>query len=239
MTFPRAALLVPAIISILTLACDNDNGQIPTAPGATWSSTTSNRLHGQVFDVIPSGRVPAAGIPLSIVVVGVSNCAVAPCAGSSFSRVSTITGPDGRYAVDLLPSGSAVVVVQSPVHQQVCGAGVDLFGNTSLDVHITSKANPQASPQLTPLEISGQVYETTSAGRVAIDGATIGMSHHAQDAPLLVVNTNAQGFYRACGIPTRWPIGFSVARHGYRRSGNLWQAFSANSRVDIELTREP
>jgi hypothetical protein len=240
MNSSHAATLGTAMMLVLSItACDEASPeQLPTAPGATWSSSDGNRLSGQVLDVSPGGQVPVVGIPLTIVVVGPSNCAVAPCvSATTLSRVPTMSGPDGRYAVDHLPGGSAVVLTHSLTHRQVCGAGVNLIGNMPLNVHVTSKTNPYSLPMMTPLEISGQVYETNSAGRLAIDGATVGMQHHGPDAPFFDVVTDSRGFYRACGIPPGWPIALSVGKPGYQ-SRYVWNTFSGNSRVDIELTPE-
>lgn len=240
MTSSPSALLGAAMISLLPLiaACHEASPeQLPVAPGATWSTSDSHRLSGHVFETTPGGEVPVAGIPLTIVVVGPSSCAIAPCAGEPFSRVQTVSGPDGRYAVDRLPRGSAVVLARSPLHRQVCGAGVDLFGTTPLNVRIAPKTEPYSLPMMTPLEVGGQVFETNSAGRDAIDGATVGVQHQAMDAPFLDVVTDSRGFYRACGIPAGWPIALSVRKPGYHPrffSGT----FFGSSKVDVELTPE-
>lgn len=229
-------LVCGAIIPVL--ACQS-RGPTPalTAPSAVTSSpAVSTTLSGEVFDVTPGGRVPAPNIPLVLVVVTSSSCR-APCTSTTrFTYQNTTTGPDGRYHFPELPAGSAVVAIDSPSHRQICGAGTDLRVGARLDVEITSRSNPQPSPTMPPLRVSGQVYEMTPAGRVGVSDAWIGVDHHANDSPFFTVFTDAGGRYSMCGIPANWPIAFDAGKSGYDGS-RVWHHFGAETTVDIELLR--
>jgi len=193
-------------------------------------------LSGQVFEVLAGGRAPAANIPLRAVVVTDDACSL-PCRSvTRFTYWNTTSGSDGRYSVTNLPPGAAVILEASTLHQQTCGAGTELTADTRLDVEITSQANPQRSPAMPPLRVSGQVYEMTPVGRVGIGGASVGLEHHATDAPFLDVVTDADGRYTACGIPRGWQIALWVGKSGYSDT-YTWKSFSADGTFDIELQR--
>jgi hypothetical protein len=234
MTSSRAYFSGLAMLTLMMAiaGCATDN---PAAPAATPSSNGIASLTGRVFDVTPAGSVPAGGIPLSVVVVP-AECDGACGRRSAFSRFDTVSGPDGTYQFTGLPPGQAAVFPRSSLHRQVCGAGADLRDGTHLDVHITSNTNPQRSPFLTPLEISGQVYETTLAGRVGVSGATIRVDHHLTDAQFFDVVTDVNGFFTTCGIPLGWRIGFGARKAGFQQR-YVWQAFGGNTTMDIELLR--
>lgn len=220
-------------------ACDSPN----RPPGMTEPSpvpqqpAVTRTLSGQVFEVIPGSRVPATDFSLLVVVASVSPCP-APCISTTtFTRERTTTGADGRYHFPRLPTGSAIVLAgNSATHRQVCGAAAVLGVATQLDVEVTSRANPQPSPTMPPLRVSGQIYETTSAGRVGLDGAVIGMEWMAPDSPFLDVQTDKGGRYTACGIPASTPIAFWTGKTGYLDT-YVWHDFSADSSLDIELKR--
>jgi hypothetical protein len=211
----------------------------PPSPALTQPSPVvpqTTNLSGQVFEVLASGRAPAANIPLLAVVVTSEACA-SPCRSTTrFTYWNTTSGSDGRYALTNLPPGAAVILEGSTLYQQTCGAGTELSADTRLDVEITSHANPQRSPTMTPLRVSGQVYEMTASGRIGIAGASIGLEHHAPDAPFLDVVTDADGRYTICGIPRSWPIAFWVGKSGYSDS-YTWRSFGADGTLDIELQR--
>jgi hypothetical protein len=229
------SLLCWAIVS--AAACGSGSPTSPTTasnPGA--QRTTAATLSGQVFELIPGGRVPAGNIALVAVVVTTSGCSP-PCVSTTkYTYESTTTAPDGRYDFAALPSGSAVILTNSPAHQQVCGAGTELSGTATLDVEITSKANPQPSPTMPPLRVTGQVYEMARTGRVGVRDAWIALEHHAPDAPFLTFYTGADGRYTMCGIPPNWQISFDVGKTGYDGS-YAWHTFTGDMTLDIELRR--
>jgi hypothetical protein len=82
-------------------------------------------LSGVVFEVVPGGRIPAAGVPLLAV--------IATTTGNSmrFTRVGTTTGPDGRDQLSDLPQGSAIILPATLTYQLVCGAAAEPFGGDS------------------------------------------------------------------------------------------------------------
>jgi hypothetical protein len=197
-------------------------------------------LSGQVFELIPGGRLPAANVLVHVGVMTISGCAPPCISATRFTYETTTTGPDGRYSFQQLPAGSAVVLAYSANYRQVCGAGIELGAATQLDVEVTSTANPQLSPTMPPLHVTGQVYEITPAGRVGVSGAWIGMDHHVPDSPFLTVFTDAEGRYAACGIPPNWPIGFDTGKTGYEFAGQtVWHYFRADTTLDIEMRRVP
>jgi hypothetical protein len=228
-------LLCGAIVSV-----PGCGAGMPTAP-TTASNADPQRiatatLSGRVFELIPGDRVPAANISVVAVVVTTSGCGP-PCVSmTKYTYENTMTGSDGRYNFPALPPGSAVILTDSPAHQQVCGAGTELRTITTLDVEITSKANPQPSRTMPPLRVAGQVYEVTSSGRVGVRDAWVALEHHAPDAPFLTIHTGGDGRYTLCGIPANWQISFDVGKTGYDGS-YAWHTFTGDTTVDIELRR--
>lgn len=193
-------------------------------------------LLGQVFDVTPGGRVPAADVSV-LAVVATTSGGTAPCTSmTTFSRERTTSGANGRYHFPRLNAGSALVLAFEDGHQQVCGAAATLGAATQLDVEITSRANPQASSTMPPLRVTGQVYETTPTGLGGLDGASIGIEWPAPDSPFLTVFAGKDGRYSVCGIPANTPIAFWTGKIGYteRTSGT---SSALDSTIDIELTR--
>ncbi len=103
-------------------------------------------------------------------------------------------------------------------------------------MEITSKVNPQPSPTMPPLIISGQIYELTSAGRVGIDGADVAVDWNVDSTLFGAVFAGADGRYSLCGIPRAWPIEFLAGKPGYDGTAT-WQRFDADSTFDVELKR--
>lgn len=204
--------------------------QLPQPPAVTYT------LSGNVFEVLPGGsRVPAAGFPVLVVVETVSGCS-RPCTRIvSLKYQHATTGPDGRYHLLDLPAGSAIVLANSRTHRQVCGALAVLTATTQLDVEVTSRENPQPSPTVPPLRLTGQVYETTPTGRVGIGGALVYFESHS-DASFLEVYADADGRYTACGIPANRPIAISPWQEGFDNP-YAWHQFSADATLDLELKR--
>jgi hypothetical protein len=193
-------------------------------------------LSGTVFEVIPGARVPAPGVSVTAVVVTDDSCSP-PCFNKkTWVRESTTSGPDGRYHFPLLPPGPAIVLTSSSAHQQVCGAATTLSATAQLDVEITSKSNPQPSPTMPPLTITGQIYETTTSGRVGLDGASVYMEWIAPDSPFMTFTADKNGRFSACGIPANTAIAFWTFKTGYNDPYD-WHQFSKDSTIDIELTR--
>jgi len=193
-------------------------------------------LSGRVFEVIPGGRVPAPGIGVTAFVVTPSACSP-PCS-QTFTSHGTTSGPDGRYQFPKLPAGSAIVVTSSDAHQQVCGAATVLSAATELDVEITSRSNPQPSPTMAPLRITGRIFETTPSGRVGVDGASIYIDWLAPDSPFMTIYADREGRFTACGIPANTQLGFWTSKAGYD-DPYAWHQFSADTgAVDIELKRK-
>jgi hypothetical protein len=229
----RAAALIPLVTC---LGCGGGASPAnPTTPSPP-AESPSRTLSGQVFEVLPGGRIPAAGISLTAVIVVESSCSP-PCTNKrTWVHEGTTSGPDGRYRF-LLPVGPAIVLASSPSHQQICGAATNLRGSTELDVEITSKSNPQASPTMPPLTITGQIYETTPNGRVGLDGASVYTEWMAPDSGFMTFNADKNGRYTACGIPPHTQIAFWVFKTGYN-DPYVWHEFNENGSVDIELTRK-
>lgn len=235
----KSRQLMLSSLILLVAACDSSGSRSgTTAPtGIAQQGPVTRSLSGQVFELIPGTRVSAAGIPLTVVVVSVSGCSPPCVLTHNWTYRSTTSGADGRYTFPDLPDGSATILAGAANYRQVCGAGVELGATTIIDVEITSDANPQPSPTMPPLTVTGQVYEITPAGRVGISGAWVGLEHHAPDAPFLTVFSGADGRYAACGIPSDWALAFWAGRTGYSDT-YVWHRFSADSTVDIELKRQ-
>jgi hypothetical protein len=162
------------------------------------------------------------------------NCPAVVCT-STLTHRNTETGPDGRYSVSGLPAGSAALFFKSATHRQVCGAFAPLVVSSQLDLEITSRANPQPSPAPAPLRLTGQVYETTPAGRVPMAGASVYFDWY-WDAFFFDVHAGQDGSYSACGIPSNWPMQFHVWQDGYDEAyGQV--SFGTDTTLDIELKR--
>jgi hypothetical protein len=198
-------------------------------------SATTYTLTGHVFEVLPGSRVPAANIPVLVVVETVSGCDRPCIRQANFTYKNTSSGPDGRYHFPELPPGSAIVTVNSGTYQQVCGAFAALTATTQLDVEITSRENPQPSPTMPPLKLTGLVYETTPAGRVGVGGALVAFDWHS-DGPFFEVNADADGRFTACGIPANRPIAVSAWQQGFD-GPYAWHQFAADTTLDLELKR--
>jgi hypothetical protein len=85
--------------------------------------------------------------------------------------------------------------------------------------------------------VTGQVYETTPAGRVGVGGVEVWIEWQP-DTTFLTVRTDENGRYTACGIPVGWPIEFSpwFANHTYEQLSR-WYQFLSDTTVDFELKR--
>jgi hypothetical protein len=159
-----------------------------------------------------------------------------PCIrAASITYKETSSGADGRYHFPELPPGSAIVVAHSSTHQQVCGAFVALTATTQLDVEVTSRENPQPSPTMPPLRLTGLVYETTSAGRVGVGGALVAFDW-LPDGPFFELYADADGRFSACGIPANRPIAVSAWQQGFD-GPYAWHQFAADTTLDLELKR--
>src|SRR5262245_23374458 len=200
------------LVGLLPVSACNSTGQMPgpsSSPPLNQPPGITYTLTGHVFEVLPGSRVPAANISLLVVVETVSGCD-RPCIRTThFTYENTTSGPDGRYHFPRLPDGSAIVVAYSSTHLQVCGAFVALTATTQLDVEITSRENPQPSPTMPPLRLTGLVYETTTSGRVGVGGALVAFDWQ-NDGPFFQVYAGADGRFSACGIPPNRPLAVSA-----------------------------
>jgi hypothetical protein len=197
-------------------------------------------LSGQVFDVTSGRRVPAVGFSvLAAVASFADNCPPGLCESlGRWTYESATTGLDGRYSFPQLPAGAVIISARSETHLQLCGAGALLNTTTQLDLEITSRANPQPSPTLPPLRVTGQIYETTPVGRVGLADAVIYMQALAGDTLfLLEVRPDKNGRYTACGLPAHWPIAFWTGATGYLDTF-VWHRFGTDGTLDIELKRQ-
>jgi hypothetical protein len=190
------------------------------------------------MELLPGGgRVPAANFPVVAVVMTTSGC-TRPCVSTTnWTYIHASTGADGRYHMSGLPAGSATLLADAGRYWQVCGAGIDLGVDSRLDLEVTAKDNPQPSAGGAPLLLSGQIYEMTPAGRVAVPGAWVALDHHWPDVPFLgALYADNQGRYSLCGIPSGWPMIVGAGLTGYE-SVTIARGFTTNSMLDIELRR--
>ena len=220
------------VLALLAGACES-RPRLPTAP--TEPAPVSATLSGTVFEVTRAGRLPAAGHPVRLVLV-LGNCPAPTCSGSIAHR-SVTAGPDGRYHFSSLPpAGSAFIASETSTHRQVCGAAVRLSPGAQLDVEITPRADPQTSPTVPPVRVTGQIFEMTPAGRRGIGGASIYVDYLFPDLPFLGISADADGHYTACGIPEFARVALWAAAAGYDESGS-WFQFTTDRTLDIELKR--
>lgn len=203
----------------------------PTAPSSGAPVVT---LSGTVFNVGAGGRTPASNWPLRVVV------GPAPGIGGMYSYHQLTTDSSGRYTIPgVIPGFLAVAHAGGhPLNYvQPCAAAIQLrAGTTVLDIEVVSSADTP-DWERRPLVISGQVYETTRAGRSAVSGASIAVNWQP-DTYLYggTVATDADGRYSFCGIPSGWDVELEASKPGYD-SPSSWQRFSADAAFDIELKR--
>jgi hypothetical protein len=227
----------PILFVALTIAACDSTARIPGLTSPSPVPQGPYALSGRVFEVMRGSRVPAADFAVLAVVATTSGCS-SPCVSTTkFTYEGTTTGPDGRYLFAQMPPGRAVLLANSATHRQVCGAAAVLTAATELDVEITSRADPQPSPTLPAVRISGQMYEMTPAGRAGVGGAVLYLEWY-NDAPFLYVYADEEGRYLACGIPRNWQIAFwPLVWHQGFEDPYVWHQFNADSTLDIELKR--
>lgn len=223
------------LVGLIPVAACDASRQLPGTSPSPPPAAITYTLSGHVFEVLPGHRVPAADISLTAVVETESGCD-RPCIRRvDITYRSTSSGPDGRYHFPELPRGSAIVVAYSNTYQQVCGAFATLTATTQLDVEVTSRDNPQPSPTMPPLRLTGVVYETTPAGRVGVGGALVAFDWH-NDGPFFQVYADADGRFSACGIPANRPLLVEAWQQGFD-GPSAWRQFAADTTLDFELTR--
>lgn len=229
-----AVVLSVALVVPMT-ACDGPSPTMPNVPPARPAppAATEVSLSGQVFDLTPEGRIPAAAVLLGVSVLS-GNCPGNPCTTTHTWR-TTETGPDGRYSFSSLPAGTAALRSLLGTHRQVCGAFTPLRVSTQLDLEITSKANPQLPLALAPLRITGQVYEATAAGRIGVAGALVYFDW-AWETFFFGVEADGDGRYAVCGIPPNWQMGTAAWQDGYDEAYS-YRYFNADTTLDFELKR--
>jgi hypothetical protein len=86
-----------------------------------------------------------------------------------------------------------------------------------------------------PLRLTGQVYETTPAGRVGVGGALVAFDWHS-DGTFFELYAGADGRFTACGIPANRPIAVSAWQQGFDGPYE-WRQFAADTTLDLELKR--
>ena len=230
----RAMVLV-VLLHVPLAACGPDPLPVP-GPRPSADPDPPSTLSGSVFEVTAVGRVAAADYPVGIVIV-TGNCP-APVCSSSVTHDGTTTGADGRYQfTNLPPAGSVFVYSGTSTHRLVCGAAARLSAATQLDVEVTSRADPQPSPTMPALRVTGQIYEMTPAGRRGVSGAIIGVEYLFPDLPFLDVYADQDGHYTACGIPAFARVAFWTGAVGFEDT-YTWHSFTVDSVLDLELKRE-
>jgi len=222
----RAACGV-ALIAILPAAACKSKSPGPTGPG----TSASFSLSGRVFEVLSGAQLPAVDHRLFVRVLS-TNCTAAICAAAQ----ETKTGPDGRYSLTDLPGGRVVVTAITATHAQACGATAILSASTQLDVEISPRPGRPPS-SVTPLRVSGQLFQNTSAGRVGVSRGEIALWLSLEASTqttftvfFLEVDADENGNYLACGLPANWPIQFVSGFEDYER----WHQFGADATLDIE-----
>ena len=230
------AIALSAVVFAWTAACDTPGPTTPSQPPPpppVTSVPAALTLSGQVYDLTPQGRVPApAGVGLAINVLS-GNCPGIPCS-IGITRKNTETGPDGRYSFSDLPKGSAALFAYG-THMLPCGAFTPLAVSGVLDLDVTSRANPQPSPAPAPVQVTGQVYEVTPAGRVGVADAYVYFDWY-WESPYFAVRADGNGRYAVCGIPPNWQMGVGAWQDGYWEA-YAYRYFQRDTTFDIELKR--
>ena len=204
----------------------------PTAPSGGAASVT---LSGTVFELGAGGRTPASNWPLHVVV------GPAPRMAGMYSYHQLTTDSSGRYTIPGVIAGFLAVAHAggpSVNYAQPCAAAIQLnAGTTVLDIEVVSRASPPGLAERRSLVISGQVFETTQAGRSPVSGESITVNWQP-DTYLYggAVATDADGRYSFCGIPSGWDVEFEGYKLGYDFPAS-WQRFTADATFDIELQR--
>jgi hypothetical protein len=71
-------------------------------------------------------------------------------------------------------SGAQLPAAITATHAQACGATAVLSASTQLDVEISPRPGRPPS-SVTPLRVSGQLFQNTSAGRVGVSRGEIAL----------------------------------------------------------------
>ena len=232
-----SSLSAALLFQILLLGGCDKHPATPTSTPTPTPPAAGPTLSGQVFALTPEGRIPAAGVPLTVNVIS-GHCPAIVCPGPPPYRITyrnTHTGADGRYSFEDLPSGVAALYSYSATHRQACGAFTWLTTSAQVDLEITSAGNPLPSPTMPPLRVSGQVYELTSAGRVPVANALVTFDW-AYDSPFFQVQAASDGRYRACGIPADWDLRIGAWQEGYEEPF-LQRRFTTDATLDVEMKR--
>jgi hypothetical protein len=234
------SVILCAILSIAACGSPNSSpgSMSPSSPSPPTppSPPASFSVSGHVFEVISGAHVPAADFPVFVRVLS-RNCTAPVCTESFSAAQSTRTGADGRYSFGGLPEGRVIVSANTASHAQICGATSVLSATTQLDVEITSRTNRRPSLTMSPLRVSGQLFQVTRAGRVGVSRGEIALQlsmdasvQTTSTAFFLEVDADANGNYLACGLPANWPILFISGNEDYQK----WHQFGADGTLDIE-----
>ena len=106
----RKAIVSTSVLTLLAAAagCDSQpdrSGQGGVGPAPVPGQQTPTTVSGQVFELVPGGRIPAAGFPVDVTVVTIGGCSP-PCTFTrTWNRATTTAGPDGRYRFTSIKPG--------------------------------------------------------------------------------------------------------------------------------------
>jgi hypothetical protein len=163
--------------------------------------------------------------------------------GSGYARGGTQVDADGKFTVDLLPSGMIVLDAYAPGYDMPCSTTIQFNGTTATaNIELVSESHPLPELATKPPLVKGLVYETTPSGRQPIGGARIffdvmgGMGQLAA-----TTTTDANGRYAVCQLTPGlgpWPQWIDVVKSGYVTTGQVVSATGTTQlELDIELKR--
>ena len=228
-----------AWLLFLILVAGCDKGQ-PVAPSslATEASGHVPILNGTVFETTPDGRRPVPGAYINVLSYG-------PKGGYG---ITAYADAEGRYTVNTLASGSAVLVhamggldgVGFHRHQP-CVATAVLQEDTRLDVefNLTQVRGSGGSPI-----VSGTVFDTTATGRQPVGNRQV--LYYSQVLPysatILAAHTitDANGRFEFCKVPlgagkvfVTDPVDWDLGRPAAERTINV----VGDIAVELEISK--
>jgi hypothetical protein len=224
-------LAIVASLTFVAAACDGRRA--PTAstatPGQSPTAISSFTLSGVVFESTSSGRRPVSGV---------SVFADLTTGGYWASVGGKSTDAEGRYSFSLIYPGRLDLWATRQGYAQPCFTAIDLSGDAVVDIEIVSLATlalaepPRLETIASPIW-SGLIFERTTEGIRAIEGAQIGLE--IGEGAGLWTFSNVNGRYLFCRVPAYTAL--NASKPGYSLVGLRVLDNGRDRVVDVELKR--
>ena len=199
-------------------------------------------LSGRVFDAY-TGPVASAYISPWIELPDGSGFSWVWAHGGSSPPVNS----KGEFSLQSLPysqvtlfAGSSYGLGLGMKYLQQCGVVVDVHGDVSADIELTSvttlsQLSPPKPQSATAPTLTGIVYETVNGARQPIAGATVWVED-MHEIPTAATVTDLSGHYFLCRLPAASDV--TVEAQGFSLN-EIWPVDGVNAQtLDVELHRK-